>query len=152
MNDIRQLLHHNIASLLKANTWLQSSYQKCSDINWDDELSMDDLDALEAFSARFSRVIDLLLQKVFRSIEEIELSSGGTLLDVIHRFQKRGLDLNEDQIRQMRVLRNLIAHEYLEDHLIELFKELLAYAAPLNNMIEQTIEYVKRKGYALIED
>jgi len=102
---------------------------------------MADLDAFEALSARFSRVIDLLLQKVFRSIEEIELSSGGTLLDVLHRFQKRGFDLDEDRIREMRELRNKIAHEYIEEILSSLFKELLDYSLDLHQIVEQTIEY-----------
>lgn len=149
MNDAMQLLKDNMDALHKANAWLQASHQKCRDISWDAELSMDDLDALEAFSARFSRLTDLLLQKVFRSIEELELTSGGTLLDVIHRFQKRGFDLDDDKLRQMRVLRNLIAHEYLEDHLTELFREMLDYTTYLNHIVNLTIDYVQQKGYLM---
>lgn len=149
MNDATQLLKDNMDALHKANAWLLASYQKCRDISWDAELSLDDMDALEAFSARFSRLIYLLLQKVFRSIEELELTSGGTLLDVIHRFQKRGFDLDEDRLRQMRVLRNLIAHEYLEDHLTELFKEMLNYTPYLSHIVNQTIDYVQQKGYLM---
>jgi len=141
MTDYRQILKNNLDSLTKAEAWFQSSYSKCSKVDLDKELSMADLDAFEALSARFSRVIDLLLQKVFRSIEEIELSSGGTLLDVLHRFQKRGFDLDEDRIREMRELRNKIAHEYIEEILSSLFKELLDYSLDLHQIVEQTIEY-----------
>ena len=144
MTDYRNILVRNIDSLVKAHSWLMSSYQKCSKIDFGAELSTEDLDSLEALSSRFTRVIDLTLQKVFRSIEEIELSTGGTLLDVIHRFQKRGFDLDEDRLREVRELRNRITHEYVEELLGELFKELMAATDYLDKIVAQTIEYADK--------
>ena len=144
MNDLYQVLIKNMSGLDKAHGWLMASYQKCVKINLASELSLDELDALEALSSRFARVMDFLLQRVFRTIEEIELSSGGTLLDVIHRFQKRGFDLDEDRFREMRELRNRISHEYVETLLSEMFKELLEFTPYLDHIIFQTQEYANK--------
>lgn len=144
MTEYHKILKRNLESLRKAHSWLQASYQKCSSIELGKDISLDDLDALEALSSRFSRVIDLTLQKVFRSIEEIELSAGGTLLDVIHRFQKRGFDLDENRLREMRELRNRIAHEYIEELLGELFRELMLATEYLDGIVAKTLEYAEK--------
>jgi hypothetical protein len=36
-------------------------------------------------------MLDVILNKVFRSIDAIELEDGGTLLDVVNRAEKRGI-------------------------------------------------------------
>lgn len=145
MTPHQEILQKNLESLSKAMTWLQISYQKCQKIDFQNDLGSDDLEAMEALASRFARVLDILLQKVFRSIEELELSSGGTLLDVIHRFQKRGFDLDEDRIRIMRELRNRIAHEYIEELLNELFKEILSHTMYLSDIVANTIEYAESR-------
>ncbi|MDY0152831.1 MAG: hypothetical protein RBS43_11205 [Candidatus Cloacimonas sp.] len=144
MNEYLLILKSNLESLEKAQQWLLISYDKCKQIDVTNNLSFDDLEALEALSSRFARLIDLLFQKVLRTIEEIELCSDGTLIDVIHRFQKRGFDIDEDRIRAMRGLRNLIAHEYIEELLHPMFSELISHVPYLNQLIQQTFTYTQR--------
>ena len=121
-----------------------SSHSKCLEIDTSKELTVEEMDAFEALASRFARVIDILLRKVFRSIEEIDLTTGGTLLDAIHRFQKRGLDIDEEKIRYMREIRNLIVHEYIEEHLNVLFIDLLKNTSFLKDMVDWTLSYTQK--------
>ncbi len=51
-----------------AEFWLKRSWSKCKDLNSEEDLIEQQYDDLEAFTSRFSRASDLLLQKVFRAI------------------------------------------------------------------------------------
>ena len=144
MKDYRDILKYNLDSLRKSYEWLQASHSKCLKIDISNELTVDEMDAFEALSSRFARIVDILLKKVFRSIEEIELTTGGTLLDVVHRFQKRGLKVEDNEIRYMREIRNLIFHEYIEESLNELFVELIRYTSVLMNVVEWTFSYAEK--------
>ena len=46
---------------------------------------------MENLTSRFSRTIDLIVNKVFRSIDYVELEDSGTLIDVVNRAEKREL-------------------------------------------------------------
>lgn len=51
----------------------------------------------------FRPVADLLIQRIFRLVDEIELTGGGTVLDRIYRAEKRGWAKAIDyQIRELR--------------------------------------------------
>ena len=46
---------------------------------------------MENLTSRYSRTIDLIVNKVFRSIDYVELEDSGTLIDVVNRAEKREL-------------------------------------------------------------
>jgi len=72
--------------------------------------------AMEVVVFRFSKLQDLLGQKIFRTyLEEIGFSTTGVSFDVILKeLQKAGV-IDIDRWALMRELRNAIAHEYPED-------------------------------------
>ena len=55
------------------------------------ELTIGERESCEALTSRFARLNDFLLQRVFRTLDQIELADDGTALDRLQRPEKRGL-------------------------------------------------------------
>ena len=83
MNDRpKKLLEQSLADLRHARIHLDYSYaQVCQWENTLEQLKEDELESVEAFTSRFARCVDLLVNKVLRSLDRYELKPGGTLLD-----------------------------------------------------------------------
>lgn len=103
--------------LQKQIYWLKVSQDECSDIGLKSDYSVDEFGRFETLCSRYSRSIDFLIRKIFRSIDEYEFENQGTLIDVVNNAHKRGLVPDIDQIRVMKDVRNTIVHEYIEDAL-----------------------------------
>lgn len=80
----------------------------------------EELERVEAYTGRFARVVDLLVNKALRALDRHELVEEGTLLDVLHRAEKRGLIGDTEAFRAMKEVRNVIAHDYSGAELAEL--------------------------------
>jgi len=112
-DQARQLLDQALAELLLARGHLDYSFQQVAGLP--DELegaSPGQLESAEAFSSRFARTVDLLVNKVLRSLDRMELRPEGTLLDVVNRAEKRGFVARAVELREMKDVRNIIAHDY----------------------------------------
>lgn len=79
------------------------------------------LESVEAFTGRFARVVDLLVNKVLRSLDRMELKPEGTLLDVVNRAEQRGFVNRSADLREMKDVRNVIAHDYAGARAAEIF-------------------------------
>jgi hypothetical protein len=135
------LLKKNITSLEKQLKWLQRSYNICKAFDLKKEYSEQEFDDFETLSGRFSRSVDFLVRKVFRSLDDIEFENQGTLIDTVNNSHKRGLFKDMNDIRRIRDIRNEIVHEYLDENLADNFSELLELAPKLIRIIENTIKY-----------
>lgn len=142
--DDLALLRESLVRLAEAERWLRRSHAQCSQIAISSPLSDPEFDAFETLTSRFARVSDMVLQKVFRSIDRLELEDGGTLLDVLNRAEKRGLVTSADQFRELRELRNEIAHEYALDDLKVLFASVLEHTPTLFTILDSTRAYCSR--------
>ncbi|MFW5721649.1 MAG: hypothetical protein ACOCWW_04630, partial [Bacteroidota bacterium] len=100
-----------------------------------------EFDIFETLTSRYARVVDILIHKVFRSIDSVELVNEGTMIDVINRSHKRGLFENVDEIRQIKDLRNEITHEYVMENIKNVFNETFRFTPKLFNIIESTKNY-----------
>lgn len=124
--------------------WLKRSHGICSAIGIKNEYSPEEFDAFETLTSRFARVSDIIVQKVFRSIDKVEFEEGGTLIDIVNRAHKRGLFNDIDEIRMIRDLRNSIAHEYAKARLEDLFREVLAATPLLFVLADSIASYCRR--------
>lgn len=115
-----ELLQEELVGLQQAAQHLSYSLQRCEKLLGDQHLSPEQLERLESLTSRFARLADLLIQRIFRLIDDIELTGAGTILDRIYRAEKRGWGNATDLIK-MRELRNQIAHEYATDMMQEIF-------------------------------
>ncbi len=136
-----ELLQEELAGLQQAAQHLAYSLQRCEKLLGDQDLSPEQLERLESLTSRFARLSDLLIQRIFRLIDDIELTGTGTILDRIYRAEKRGW-CNATELIKIRELRNLIAHEYAADKMQEIF----ATVATLTPILLATVPAVD--GYA----
>ena|ERR1017187_3010487 len=110
LDHARSLLEQGLAELASARRHLDFSFQQVAGLP--DNLAgttEQQLESAEAFTGRFARAVDLLVNKVLRSLDRVELKSEGTLLDVVNRAEKRGFVGQAEELREMKDVRNMIA-------------------------------------------
>jgi uncharacterized protein YutE (UPF0331/DUF86 family) len=139
----RLLLQTNLKQLEKASAWLSKSIIQCSNIKLNKKPTEDEFDVLENLTSRFARLSDILVQKVFRLLDTIELEPKGSTLDVINRAAKRGFS-DDKTLKNIRELRNAIAHEYTEEELIILFKEVKKFSPLLIEVFNKVMKYCEK--------
>ncbi|MFM7291377.1 MAG: hypothetical protein ACKO6B_09105, partial [Planctomycetia bacterium] len=88
-----------------------------------------------------------LMQRVFRTLDQIELLDEGTPLDRLQRAEARGLITSAERWGEVRMLRNSIAHDYLIESADKVLHEALAAAPELIETAERVARYVGHKGY-----
>ncbi len=130
--------------LQKQLFWIQHSFDEVQKIGLKKSYELHEFDSYENLCSRFSRMIDFLVRKMFRSIDDVEFENQGTLIDTVNNAHKRALFENIETIRRIKDLRNTIAHEYLDDELEELFEDVAKLTPALIKMAEITLEYTSR--------
>jgi hypothetical protein len=105
--DAIEEIHLGHASLL-------SSFRRLVSVDMIETLgeSESGRERLEAFCARFARLSDILLARAFRLADERELLPSGTVIDRLHRAEKRQWISSAHLWQEIRLLRNRMAHEY----------------------------------------
>ena len=135
-----QLLQEELANLQLAAGHLKYSIERCRNLIGQESLPPEQLERLESLTSRFARLADLLVQRVFRLVDEIELTGGGSILDRIYRAEKRGW-ANAAELINIRELRNLIAHEYATEKMLEIYSAVAAMAPTLLEAVPKVVEY-----------
>ncbi len=143
-NDEQKLLEEEVKLLEHANIMLHYSYKACKEIGIKTAYSFEELDKFEAFTSRFARTSDILIQKLFRLIDRMELETPGSVIDRINRAEKRALIASAETFKEIRYLRNDIAHEYLPSAIEGIFKKVLALSPALMESVEQTMDYASK--------
>ncbi len=124
--------------------WIKTSLHQCCIIGIKSDYSVDEFGTFETLCSRYSRGIDFLIRKIFRTLDEYEFENQGTLVDVVNNAHKRGLFDNIEELRIMKDVRNTIAHEYIEDDLVEVFAEVLEYSQKLLIIMNNTLKYIDK--------
>lgn len=130
--------------------WIEISFNECSKIGTKEEYTIEEFGKFETLCSRYSRGIDFLIRKIFRTLDEYEFENQGTLVDVVNNAHKRGLFDDIEKLRLMKDVRNTVVHEYIEDELADIFDEVLEYTEDLINIINTTLKYINKKS--LIND
>lgn len=140
------LLQTELANLELAAQHLAYSLERCADFEAWDQPSLEQLERLESMASRFARLSDLLIQRIFRLIDELELNGQSTVLDRIYRAEKRGW-AQAEQLIKIRELRNVIAHEYAAEAMAEIYAAIIKLSASLLQAVAQT----KKDGLELLQ-
>ncbi len=144
-----KLLQEQLTILDSAVVVLQESYDRVKPI-FDQklsQLSIEQRESCEALTARFSRLCDFLFQKLFRTIDQIELVEEGTAIDRLNRMEKRGIISSAHEWRLIRDLRNDIVHEYLIESSDQVLKDAFASTPLLIKTVQLLKNYVAAKKY-----
>ncbi len=129
--------------LQKQLFWIEISYSECTKIGTKETYGIEEFGKFETLCSRYSRGIDFLIRKIFRTLDEYEFENQGTLVDVVNNAHKRGLFESVEDLRIMKDVRNTIVHEYIEDELVEVFDEALQYTEQLITIIKTTLQYIE---------
>ena len=141
---MKEKLLHDYVLLEKQLSWVEISYNECTIIGIKQVYTVDEFGRFETLCSRYSRGIDFLIRKIFRTLDEYEFENQGTLVDVVNNAHKRRLFEDIDELRIMKDVRNTIAHEYIEDELSEVFEEVLQYTQVLIKIINNTLKYIEK--------
>jgi hypothetical protein len=144
MNKIRDSLKHELSELVKARAVMAYSYDKCSKSGVRPDLSHMELESFEALTSRFARLSDILIQKIFRYFDSLDLEDHGTVRDRINRAEKKEIIASADEFIQIRVLRNEISHEYKSDTIYSIFEKVLAMTPVLLSTVDRVMAYSSR--------
>ncbi len=137
------LLSEKAAAALRYSCVRVSEFMPLPENSSLDEIESELLERLEALAARFARLADILLQKLFRAIDAIELVDEGSLLDRLARMEKRGLIESAAEWRQIRELRNQVAHDYVVEDLRTLYNDIFSYSPKLIALVPHVERYAK---------
>lgn len=129
------ILKSNLLMLEKSREILKHSFTSCQKIKTKADYSLAELDAFEALCARFARSADLITQKILPSVFSVLQESPKTFLDRINLAAKLELVSDVEQIKDIREIRNTIAHEYTLDDIAEHFSQVLQHTDYLLNII-----------------
>ncbi len=141
MNKLFAILEKDVMEMEKAADILRYSHNKCRQIDFMGGLDNDALESFEALTSRFARVSDMLIQKMFRTIDMVELENSGTVRDRINRAAKKKIIVNADTFIEIRIVRNEIAHEYQSETIYVIFEKVLQLTPHLLDGIDNTIHY-----------
>ncbi|HEY8271001.1 MAG TPA: HepT-like ribonuclease domain-containing protein [Pseudobdellovibrionaceae bacterium] len=141
MTEDQEILKESLEELRQAKQWLHHSYSLCKALQINMNMEIESFDKLEALTSRFARLVDLLVNKTFRTIDTLELEYGGSLIDVVNRAAKRGIVDSVEQVREFKDLRNEIAHEYAKRDLTRIFKNVVQLTPSVLDLCEKTEQY-----------
>ncbi len=150
VEQLKQLLRRQLALMQAAAQVLEESRARVADLGdrLGGELSVGERESCEALTSRFARLNDFLVQRVLRTLDQIELLDEGTPLDRLQRAEARGLIDSADRWRELRLLRNAIAHDYLIESADRVLAEALVAAPELLDTARRILRYVSEKGHA----
>ncbi len=137
------LLRNELADFEKAADHLRYSLERTRGLFPERDWDAEELERLEALASRFSRLSDLLTQRIMRLVDDLELTPANTLLDRIHRAEKRGWVDSAERLVRIRELRNLIAHEYAADKIAEIYAAIAALAPDLLAVVPKAIAHAR---------
>ena len=144
---IQQLLVQELKVLNDARDVLLYSFNKCTAIGVKEAYEPEELESFESFTGRFARLSDILIQKIFRLVDELDLDSQGTVRDRINRAEKKELIDSSDVFVEVRMVRNDIAHECLPEAIHDMFGKVLTLTPHLLDSVERTVIYCTKYTY-----
>ena len=128
--DLR-LLRQALEELAAARRHLDFSATRVSALPADLKgVSDAQLESAEVYTSRFARTV--------------ELRPAGTLLDVINSAEQRGIVERAEALREMKAMRNEVAHDYAGQRLPEVFAFCRERKVLLDTICDRAAEHARR--------
>jgi hypothetical protein len=145
LDTTRRLLDQALVELEAARRHLDFSAERVRNLPSNlQPISEAQLESAEAFTSRFARTVDLLVNKVLRGLDRVELKPPGTLLDVVNGAEQRGFVGSAATLREMKAVRNEVTHDYAGARLPELFFYCRERKPDLDAICDRVRDYVSR--------
>ena len=142
-----KLFCENWKLYLKSIEWLKVSLKRVETVNLQGKWNEEDYERVETLFARYCRSVDILLNKVLRGLDFLELEEPLRKLDIVIRAEKRGFVESYDLLIEMKDLRNELSHEYIEEALKNRLDEVMEKSKLLLEITEKIKTYIGNQGY-----
>lgn len=149
MNNTDKLsnnLQRNLDLLKKSLIVFSQTHTEVERIINSNNVSFEEDILKEAFVARFSRTLDIFTQKVLKNFCLIMQENLPTFIDRANFLEKLKIIPSASELKELRMLRNEIAHEYQEENLAEIAKQAFTAKPVLENIIIKLEEYINEKA------
>ena len=147
VEERREIFCENLKLFNKSIFWLKRSLQRVKSIENFEKLTEEQLEIIETLMNRYSRAVDILINKVLRSLDYLELEESSRKLDIVIRAEKRGFVRDYNILIEMKDLRNELAHEYLEERLRDRLEEVMSKSRELVEIADEINRYVQKFRY-----
>lgn len=141
--DVIAELESLIIQLEKGLDILKYSIAKSESIDISKDLNYEELETMEAMTARFSKLSDIYTQKFLKSFFYLLGETNFTLIDKANYLEKLEIINSFEELLEIRELRNSISHEYILEELQDLFSDVIAIFPKMKEMINKSISYAK---------
>ena len=148
-SNLESLLNLNWNLLKQALPSFERSLVKCRDIDFSPPISFESEESLDALSSKFSRVSDIYTQKVIKTLLFLLREDAPTFLDRMNLSEKLGIISSAGELIAIRDLRNIIAHEYLSENLVEIYREIIQLSDNLMKSITLTDKFLSDRKFLL---
>jgi len=148
-SNLEDLLNLNWNLLNQALPSFERSLVKCRDIDFSPPISFESEESLDALSSKYSRVSDIYTQKVIKTLLFLLREDAPTFLDRMNLCEKLGIIPSAEELIAIRDLRNIIAHEYLSENLVEIYREIIQLSNNLINSITLTGSFLTGRKFLL---
>lgn len=144
-SDLLNILRDELKLLDESAKTLEYSLKVCKTIGIKKDYNEDELESFEALCSRFARLSDIMIQKILKTIDIADLETPGTVRDRINRAYKKGLITNDEELIEIRILRNDIAYEYIPEAFKEIFNKVINYSTFLISNVNKIKSYCLAK-------
>lgn len=141
-SNLQSLLDLNWKLLKQALPSFERSLAKCRDLDFSLPISFETEESLDALSSKFSRLSDIYTQKVLKTIVFVLREDAPSFLDRMNLCEKLGIVPSAEEMIAIRDLRNTIAHEYLNENLVEIYMEIIRLSDTLLKAILDTERFL----------
>jgi uncharacterized protein YutE (UPF0331/DUF86 family) len=136
-----QYLEDNFKQAEEAANHLAISVERSKIFINNEDFNEEQLIELEALTARFARLSDLLIQKTFKTIDRLDANASGTVRDRIIQAEKKGIVQDANTVLEIRNVRNTIAHEYESIDVKEMFLFVFRHSPVLIEILKNAKQY-----------
>jgi hypothetical protein len=143
-DKIKRLLEINRGLLRKSLPSFEKSLGKCRRIALSANLSFEEEECFDSLTSKFSRISDIFTQKVLKSLTLMLREDAPTFIDRMNLCEKLGILPSAADMISIRDLRNLIAHEYITENLLEVYRETLTLSDKLLETISQAEQFIQK--------
>jgi hypothetical protein len=147
-SNLESLLDLNLSLLKQALPSFERSMVKCRNLDFTPPISFETEESLDALSSKFSRVSDIYTQKVIKTLIFLLREDAPTFLDRMNLCEKLAIIPSAEEMIAIRDLRNVIAHEYLSENLLEIYREIIQLADNLIKSIALTDKFLRERKSA----
>ena len=144
MKKVLQYLEATFEQADEGMNHLMISSERCKHFFDKENNSEEELIDLEALTGRFARMSDILIQKIFKTIDRLDGIASGTVRDRILQAEKNNIINNAKTFLEIRDKRNTIAHEYELHSLKEIFVFVFQHIPFLTEALKKAKEYSQK--------